>query len=355
MSQPKKFSSHQIFTTESGYSFEQLEIAYHTWGTLSPEKDNVILVCHAFSGNSNVEDWFPGLFNPDSILDLSKHFLICINNPASCYGSTGPWSINPKTNAPFRADFPVFTIRDIVRFQQLLLNELGIREIELVIGASMGGMIALEFALMDDRIQSACLMGMGKAHTGWAIAISHAQRMALYADKNWNGGWYSPDNPPVLGLAAARAMAMISYRTPQNYQEKFGRDFNTEKKRYQVESYLEYQGQKLVDRFDALSYDLLTKSMDTHDVSRGRGSFEGVLGNLSIPVLILGMDSDFLYPTYEQKELAELIPNATYYVLHSIYGHDAFLIEFDQINSFLREFQKNIPHQKQKTGESCSN
>lgn len=337
MSQPHIFIPSQ-FVTESGVTLHQPPIAYHAWGKLNKAKDNVILVCHAFSGSSNVEEWFPGLFYDNGIFDPDRHFMLCINNPGSCYGSVNPWSVNPESGTPYQADFPVFTIRDIVRFQQVLLDHLGISGIELVLGPSMGGMIALEFAIMDTRIRRGCFMGMGKAHSPWAIAFSHAQRMAIYADEHWNNGWYSPEHPPVKGLAAARAMAMVSYRTPQNYQQKFGRHLQTGKSQFQIESYLEYQGQKLVNRFDALSYVYLTKSMDTHDVARDRGTFEEVLGKLTIPVLVLGMDSDQLYPTYEQKELARLIPNARYAELYSPYGHDAFLIEFDQLNQLLANF-----------------
>ena len=340
MSEAKTYIHHS-FITESGVELKQPQIAYHTWGTLNETKDNVILVCHAFSGNSNVEDWFPGLFNEDSIYNPDEHFIICVNNPGSCYGTVDPWTTNPDTGKPYQADFPVFSIRDIVRFQQIILDLLDIQGIEIVLGPSMGGMIALEFALMDSRIKRGCFMGMGKSHNPWAIAIGHSQRLAIYADENWKDGWYDRNNPPAKGLAAARAMAMVSYRTPQNYLQKFGRDYNPEKEIYQVESYLEYQGQKLVDRFDALTYVLLTKSMDTHDVSRGRGSFEEVLGNLKIPVLVLGMNSDVLYPTNEQQELADLIPNAQYDELHSPYGHDAFLIEFDQLNEHINSFYES--------------
>lgn len=337
MSEVRTFIT-ESFITESGVELKQAPIAYHTWGELNKNKDNVILVCHAFSGNSNVEDWFPGLFAEDSIYNPDEHFLVCINNPGSCYGTVDPWSINPDTGKAYQADFPVFSIRDIVRFQQIILDHLGIEGIEIVLGPSMGGMIALEFVIMDKRIKRGCFMGMGKSHNPWAIAIGHSQRMAIYADENWNGGWYEREKPPAKGLAAARAMAMVSYRTPQNYNEKFGREYHADKKMYQVESYLEYQGRKLVDRFDALTYVLLTKSMDTHDVSRGRGTFEEVLGNLEIPVLVLGMNSDVLYPTNEQKELADLLPNAQYDELHSPYGHDAFLIEFDQLNQHINNF-----------------
>lgn len=333
------------FITESGFSFDNPEIAYQSWGTLNEDKSNVILVIHALTGNSNLEEWYPGLFWENSPVDLNKHFVLCVNIPGSCYGSLGPWSTNPKTGGPYQNDFPVFTIRDIVRFQQLLLNEQGIKGIELAIGGSMGGMIALEFALMDDRIKKLCLMVMGKAHSPWAIGISHAQRMALYADPKWNNGEYDKNDPPKKGLAAARAMAMITYRAPKNYQSKFGRDTNSKKELFEVESYLEYQGEKLVGRFDALSYDRLTKSMDTHDVSRGRGTFEEVLGRLATPTLVLGVDSDRLYPTLEQKELVQLIPNSIYKEITSEYGHDAFLIEFDQINTYLNEFLEESTYQ----------
>lgn len=338
MSKLKKYSFKHSFTTESGFTFEEAEVAFHTWGTLNEKKDNVILVIHALTGNSNIEDWFSGFFAKSSPVELDKHFVICMNIPGSCYGSLNPWSINPKTEEPFRGDFPVFSIRDVVRFQQILLDALDISEIELILGGSYGGMIALEFILMDKRINSACLVAMGKSHSPWAVGISHAQRLALYADPKWNNGFYEKNLPPADGLAAARAMAMITYRTPQNYEQKFSRDFNSEKKLFEVESYLEYQGEKLVNRFDALTYDRLTRSMDTHDVSRGRGSFEDVLGKIKIPVLVMGINSDKLYPTNEQKELAELIPNASYKEIDSVFGHDAFLIEFEQINAALKEF-----------------
>ena len=188
MSKLKTHIFENPFITESGFSFDSPEIAYQSWGTLNENKSNVILVIHALTGNSNLQEWYPGLFWKNSPVDLDKHYVLCMNIPGSCYGSLGPWSTNPKTGKPYQKDFPVFTIRDIVRFQQFLLNELDIKGIELVIGGSMGGMIALEFALMDDRIKKLCLMAMGKSHSPWAVGISHAQRMALYSDSKWNGG-----------------------------------------------------------------------------------------------------------------------------------------------------------------------
>jgi homoserine O-acetyltransferase len=326
------------WTTESGYTFPSVDIAWKSWGTLNAERDNVILICHALTGHAAADEWFSGLFDEGGILDPKKQFILCINVPGSCYGSTGPISINPKTGKAWQADFPEITIRDIVTFQQLLLDQWDIRGIELALGGSMGGMTALEFDIMDERIKSTALFVVGKAHAPWAIGISQAQRLAIYADENWKEGFYDLELPPAKGLVAARAMAMITYRTPRNYDQKFGRQIHPEKKIYQVESYLNYQGQKLTERFDANTYIILSKAMDSHDVSRGRGSFEEVLGDLNKPVLVVGFESDRLYPLEEQRELAALLPHAQLAELKSPYGHDAFLIEFEQLNEQLNTF-----------------
>lgn len=332
----------QARTTESGFEFPSLNIAWNSWGTLNETKDNVILICHALTGNSNAKDWFSGLFESKGIIDLDRHFVLCINDLGSCYGSTGPTSVSPLTGKPYQADFPEITIRDIVKHQQLLLDHLGINGIELAIGGSMGGMVALEFGLMDPRIQSLALLAMGKSHTPWAIGISHAQRKAIYADENWKEGFYDHKVPPQKGLSAARALAMITYRSPQNYEHKFQRELNKNKNQFEVESYLDYQGEKLSSRFDANAYITLTKAMDSHDVSRNRGSFREVLSSFTTPCLVLGIDSDLLYPIAEQQELAELIPNSEFKEIHSDYGHDAFLIEFEQINKHLTSFYHSI-------------
>lgn len=335
---PTVHISSQSFTTESNFTFARPEFAYHSWGTLNAAKDNVVVIFHALTGNSDAKDWFSGFFEPGSAINLKRQYVICINQLGSCYGSTGPWSINPETGKAYQADFPLITIRDMARFQQQFLNELGITGIELIIGGSMGGMVALEFALMDNRVENVCLLAMGKAHSPWAIGISHAQRLAIYGDSKWNNGWYAKEEPPIHGLKAARSLAMITYRTADNYQKRFERNVNSNKNIFEVESYLEYQGNKLVDRFDALSYVRLSQAMDTHDVFRDRESFQNVLSNLSISALVVGIDSDLLYPTKEQKELAQLIPRATYAEIQSEYGHDAFLIEFEQLNQVITSF-----------------
>lgn len=343
MATPEIHNFRTSFTTECEVELQNPKIAYRSWGTLNENKDNVVFICHALTGNPDADIWFGGLIESDKTINPEKHFIICTNILGSCYGSTGPASINPETGKAWQADFPEITIRDIVRFNQKLLDDLGINGIELVVGGSLGGMTALEFSIMDKRVQSAALFAMGKAHSPWAIGISEAQRLAIYADANWNDGFYNPETPPAKGLAAARAMAMITYRTPENYEQKFGRKVHPEKDVYQVESYLNYQGEKLVGRFDANTYVTLSKAMDTHDVSRDRGSFKEVLGNLNKPVLIVGFESDKLYPINEQKELAELIPNSKLAELESPFGHDAFLIEFDQLNTQLHSFFTHSP------------
>lgn len=328
----------QPFITESGAQLEQPTIAYQTWGKLNDTYDNAVLVCHALTGNTQADIWFEGLIGPGRFLDPDKHFIICSNVLGSCYGTTGPKSINPESGKPYRIDFPKVTIRDMVRLTQRLLDELSIRNLEMVIGGSMGGMQALEFCIMDPRPSSAVLIGMGKAHRPWAVGISHTQRKAIYTDPNWQGGYYTDDNPPAQGLALARMIAMNSYRSPQNFDQKFGRKLQADANIYQVESYLNYQGEKIVERFDAVSYVRLSEAMDAHDVAQGRGSYKEILGGVKVPVLVIGIDSDWLYPVDEQKELADLLHHGEYGEIQSPYGHDAFLIEFDQMNSLLTTF-----------------
>ncbi len=329
------------FITESGFIFEKPEAAYKTWGKLNRERNNVILVCHALTGHAAADEWFPGIFGEGNVCDPEKYFIICINVPGSPYGSVGPWSLNPSTGEPYLDQFPKITVRDMVHFQQLVLDHIGIEGVELALGGSLGGMQALEFCIMDSRIRSAVLMAMGKAHSAWAIGISHAQRRAIINDPKWNNGRYKKNNGPVDGLAAARMMAMITYRTPENYETKFNRGLQGNSELFQVESYLNYQGDKLAGRFDAHSYLILTEAMDSHDVSRARGSFKDVLGNVTTPVLVLGVDSDLLYPTNEQKELTQMLGNAEYREIASPYGHDAFLIEFSQMQSHILSFIDN--------------
>jgi homoserine O-acetyltransferase len=345
MSNKQSHTFDQPFVTEGGATIPDPTIAYQTWGTLNNAKDNVILVCHALTGNTAIDEWFEGVFGEGKALDPSQYFIVCPNVLGSCYGTSGPTSINPKTDEPYRADFPKVTIRDIIRLQQQLFNELGINAIELVIGGSMGGMQALEWCIMDERPQSAVLIGMGEKHHPWAIGISHTQRQAIYNDPNWNEGFYSKDNPPKKGLSLARMIAMNSYRHPSDFDEKFGRRRQDGQSQYEVESYLNYQGKKLVDRFDAVSYVRLTQAMDSHDIRRSRPRIKKTLAGLTIPITVVGIDSDMLYPPEECRDLAKILSNARYEEISSPHGHDAFLIEFDQLNPIIKSLQSERSEQ----------
>ncbi len=331
----------QPLVTENGTSIQQPVVSYRTWGELNRQRDNAVLVLHALTGNSRADEWFEGLFGPGKTLDPRQQFIICPNVLGSCYGTTGPASTKPESGKPYRMDFPQITIRDMVRLHQRLLDKLGIAGLELVIGGSMGGMQALEFCIMDPRPRAAVLLGMGKSHSPWAIGISHNQRQAIFNDPRWKGGTYPEEDPPAEGLALARMIAMNSYRSPSDFQRKFGRRLQEGSALFEVESYLNYQGDKLAKRFDACSYVRLSQAMDRHDVARNRGSYPEILDGVRMPILIMGIDTDMLYPVEEQKELARLLPKGEYAEISSPYGHDAFLIEFDQINKRIREFAQS--------------
>src|SRR5699024_5626444 len=305
------------FITESGFCIAEPTIAYQTWGTLNKKRDNVVVICHALTADTAAGQWFGGFFGAGKPIDPQRHFVICANALGSCYGTSSPLSINPENGAAYRANFPKVTIRDMVRLEQRLLDVLQISNIEMVIGGSMGGMQALELCIIDSRPRSAIFIGMGKRHSPWAIGISHAQRQAIYNDPNWNNGFYSEKKQPEKGLALARIIAMNSYRHPVDFEKKFDRNRQEGGEQFQVESYLNYQGKKLAKRFDAVAYERLTRAMDSHDVARGRSSYKQVLGSIDIPTLVIGIDSDLLYPAQEQHELAKLLPNSRFRTLRS--------------------------------------
>ncbi len=325
-------------TLESGIVLDDVSVAYETWGRLNEARNNAILVSHGLTGNEDAFDWWKGLFGPGKTFDVNEHFVICTNNLGSCYGTTGPRSNNPSTGERYESDFPRFTIRDEVGVQKALLEQLGIERLESVIGPSMGGMKSLEWCFEDFPVDSAVLIGCGASHSAWAIGLSHTQRQAIYRDPAWNNGKYG-DEQPADGLSIARQIAMLAYRSNPSFIERFERSEGRASDDYSVESYLNYQGDKLVDRFDANSYVRLTQMMDSHDVGRGRGGIDAALASLNIPVLVLGISSDVLYPVHEQEELASKIPNASLRVVNASQGHDAFLIELDAINKFVTEWR----------------
>jgi homoserine O-acetyltransferase len=324
---------------ELGGALRGVRIAYRTWGRLDAAGENAVVVCHALTGSADADLWWTGMFGPGRALDPARDFIVCSNILGSCYGTTGPTAVNPDTGAPWLGDFPPITVRDMVRAQREVLRALGVRRVGMVVGGSLGGMQVLEWALMyPDVVQAIVPIATSARHSAWAIGLSEAQRQAIYADPRWRGGRYDLADPPVAGLAAARMMAMCTYRHKSSFDERFGRRLQAADL-FAMESYLRYQGQQLVDRFDVATYVALTRAMDQHDVARGRGEFEDVLRSIRIPTLVVSIDSDVLYLPEEQAEFARGIPGARLVRLSSNDGHDAFLIDVDWLSEEVAEFR----------------
>lgn len=331
------FNSDEPFTTESGETLAALTIAYDTYGTLNAEKNNVVWVCHALTSNSAVIEWWPGVVGKNTVIDPAKYFIVCANIPGSCYGSTGPLSANPNTGEPYYSDFPMVTIRDIVQALILLRKHLGIEHIFLLMAGSMGGYQTLEWAVMEkEKIQNLFLITTSPAESAWGIAIHTAQRLAIEADSTWRD---KSSTAGQKGLKAARAIGLLTYR---NYKILVAKqtDADVEKiDNFKASSYINYQGDKLVKRFNVQSYWLLTKAMDSHNLARGRNkTIDEVLQSITQKTLIIGIKSDLLCPVDEQKHIADQLPNATYIEIDSSYGHDGFLIEYEKISYYLSQW-----------------
>jgi len=316
-----------------------VRVAYREWGKLDAAGENAVVVCHALTGSADADRWWSGMFGPGRALDPERDYVVCSNILGSCYGTTGPASPDPATGQPWRGAFPPITIRDMVRAQRELLRALGVKKVRLVVGGSLGGMQTMEWALtFPELVEAVVPIACSARHSAWAIGISEAQRQAIYADPRWRGGRYDPAEPPAAGLAAARMMAMVTYRSMPSFELRFGRRPQTADL-FAMESYLRYQGKQLVDRFDASTYVVLTRAMDTHDVSRGRGEYEEVLRAMRQPALVVSITSDALYLPQEQREIASLVPGARLATLESIDGHDAFLIDVDWLSDRVAEFR----------------
>jgi homoserine O-acetyltransferase len=326
------------FRLECGASLPEVTVAYRTWGRRADDGGNVVLVCHALTGSADVDQWWPGILGAGRALDPDRDFVVSSNVLGSCYGTTGPTTPGPD-GRPWAGRFPPVTVRDMVRVQAALLDRLGVRRLRLVLGGSLGGLQALEWAAsFPERVETVAVLAASARHSAWCIGLSEAQRQAIYADPRWAGGSYAADDPPAAGLAAARMMAMCMYRSYQGFAERFGRE-QREDGLHQVEAYLRHQGHKLVERFDAASYVALTRAMDTHDVGRGRGGWRRALRRIPHPALVVAIESDALYPPREQEELADLLPGGRLARLASPHGHDAFLIEVEAVNALLERFR----------------
>ncbi len=331
------------FEVEAGVTLAGVRVAYRTWGTLNEARDNAVLVGHALTADHNADLWWGEAIGPGRGIDTDRWFVVCANVLGSCYGTTGPTDPHPERPGPWGADFPRVTIRDIVALQHRLIDHIGIEQLALVVGGSMGGMQVLEWALMfPDRVCAIAPISVGAYHSPWCIATSEAQRQAIFADANWRDGRYDPAQPPTAGLAVARQIAIVSYRSPPSFREKFGRrqahGSNAADGLFDVESYLRHQGNALVERFDAATYVALTYAMDSHDVGRDRADIPDVLGKLDVPTLVIGISSDTLYPVGEQHILADLIPDARYEELDVPHGHDGFLIEHQAVAGLVGAF-----------------
>ncbi len=329
------------FPLESGDALPGVTVAYRTWGRLSPRGDNAVLVCHALTGSADVDRWWGPLLGPGRALDPDRDFVVCSNVLGSCYGTTGPTSPRPD-GSRWRGDFPAITVRDIVRVQSALLDALGVRRLRLVIGGSLGGMQVLEWPLLrPDGVDAIVPIAVSARHSAWCIGLSEVQRQAIYADPRWRDGRYPDGDGPEAGLAVARQIAMCTYRSRASLEARFSRD-QPQGGGFAVEGWLHHHGRALVDRFDAATYVTLTKAMDTHDVGRGRGGWREALRAVSIPALVVSIDSDVLYPSIEQEELAAALPGGRLATLASPHGHDAFLIEGEAMNALVRGFRKDL-------------
>jgi homoserine O-acetyltransferase/O-succinyltransferase len=323
------------FPLESGEVLESITLAYTTYGNLNPARDNVIWIIHALTANANPLEWWAGLVGPGKPLDPERYFIVCANNLGSCYGSTGPGSIRPSTGQIYGPNFPLVTIRDMVKGYQLLQKHLGIHQIALGIGGSMGGQQLLEWAIIDPGLfRKIGLLATNARHSAWGIAFNATQRMAMEADPTFES--HHPE-AGATGMEIARAIGMLSYRCYQTYQQS-QTDTDDRVDEFRASSYQAYQGRKLRLRFQPHAYYALTKAMDSHHVGRGRGPMEDVLKSITAQALVLGIDSDVLFPVSEQRFLAQHIPGAIYQEISSLYGHDGFLVEFDALQPIINHF-----------------
>ena len=330
-----------------GGELSPLTLRYATYGELNARRDNAVLVCHALSGSARVADWWPELFGTGRPFDTSRYCIIGVNVIGSCYGSTGPTSINPRTGEPYGGDFPLVTIGDMVRAQSILLARLGVERLYAVVGGSIGGMQALRWAVdFPNRVERCVAVGAAPL-PALGLALNHLQRQAIINDPLWRGGHYTETAPPREGLALARSIAMCSYKSAELFDERFARNPDRAGEdpgrslgeRFDVAGYLDHQGRTFTRRFDANSYLILSKAMDTFDLARGYASEESALRRIAARVLLVGITSDWLFPEGEVRALARRMSSAgvqcRYEELVSSHGHDGFLADADVLAPLL--------------------
>jgi len=324
------------YLLENGVLLPKVQVTYHTYGKLNPKQDNCIWVCHALTGDSDVYAWWPGLFGDDQLFNPENYFIICANVLGSPYGTTNPLSQNPETNRQYHHDFPAFTIRDIVGLHKRLADDLSIHKIELLIGGSMGGYQALEWAIMEpQRFNNLALIASSAIHSAWGIAFNASQRMAIASDSTWT---LYDDDAGINGMKVARSVALLSYRNYRIYKKTQKEKDNNYVFPQQAVSYQSYQGDKLALRFNAFSYWTLSRAMDSMNVGRDRGGSVNALSQVAAKTIVISMEDDVLFPRTDQEFLAAHIHNATFMEVETDYGHDGFLVETDQLSKILKDF-----------------
>ncbi|MFP4349520.1 MAG: homoserine O-acetyltransferase [Desulfococcaceae bacterium] len=351
---------------ESGASLGPITVAYETYGALNAAGTNAILICHALTGDSHVAGyyseadtkpgWWDNMVGPGKGIDTDRYFVICSNILGSCMGTTGPCHIHPETLEPYGLDFPVVTIGDMVKAQRVLLDHLGIRRLLSVIGGSVGGMQALEWAMRyPEMVESVIPLATTTRHSALAIAFNEVARQAIMADPHWAGGDYYGGETPKLGLALARMIGHITYLSDESMRQKFGRNlqdktdfsFNFDAD-FQVESYLRYQGAKFVERFDANSFLYITKAADYFDLEKqyGHGSAVKAFSRAESRFLVISFTSDWLYPTYQSRSMVQAMKKSgldvSFCEIEAEWGHDAFLLPSTRLTTLIRSFLERI-------------
>jgi homoserine O-acetyltransferase/O-succinyltransferase len=342
------FAEHEPFRLEAGGELQPGSLRYAIYGTLNPKRDNVVLVCHALSGSARVADWWNDMFAPERPLDLSRYCVIGTNVLGSCYGSTGPTSINLGTGIAYGPDFPLVTIRDMVRAQALLLDHLGVERVHSVMGGSIGGMQALQWATeFPERVETCVAIGATPV-SAMALALNHIQRLAIQSDPNWQGGRYTRDAAPTAGLGIARSLALCSYKSAKLLTKRYARrpnrdggdPYRSAEGRFDVAGYLDYQRAEFNSRFDANTYVTLSKAMDVFDLERSYGSEESAFARIRARVLMIGISTDWLFPAEDVRTFTARMQaarvRARYSELASLHGHDAFLADVGALSDVIK-------------------
>ena len=330
------FKHNYPFQLESGFVLPEFHLGYTTLGTLNAAKDNVVWVFHALTANSDPTEWWAGLVGDNNLFNPQQHFIVCVNMPGSCYGSIHPLDIDSNTGEPYYHHFPLFTIRDMIKGYQHLKKFLGIDKIFVGLGGSMGGQQLLEWAVEEPELFEHIIpIATNAVHSPWAIAFNASQRMCIEADSTWKE---NEALAGINGMKVARSVALLSYRNYETYQLNQSEENKETINDFKSESYQRYQGEKLEKRFNAFSYYFLSRSMDSHNLGRARVSVVDALQSIVAKTVVIGIETDILFPISEQAFLAKHIPGASLAIIKSTFGHDGFLLEFEQIENVIKRF-----------------